>query len=771
MIKQRRFIFYQADIIAKQLIQRQSCMNISMLNLMAIQQSSSLLHQKSKTRQRSLFFQNVCSFTDIAGTQPHQNKKKNVKSSQSESEEEEVNIRKKEDKKKDQTDAYHLIQKIQHSVPNIRSRYYSMYDTFQNIYIEDNVQFFKEARFKFKINDIAIFCYFSLREIQDMYKKEHKILSFMMEDKIIQRFRSHFDKNKRFQKIFSNYFELPINERYELVAQKFGHSNTQFYLDFYPLYDLFFAFAAQNLGKKYEESIEIYNLLQIEEPHHLYQDTRKMKRKIIYHYGPTNSGKTHSALETLMSAKSGIYCGPLRLLAREIYQKFKQRGLNCNLITGQEKLIEPDSQFYSCTTEIGCQKIDLDFDCAVIDEIQYLGDQERGAAWTKAFLGLKAKEIHVCGDGRALQLVENMCKQVGDQFETVKYERMSQLTVEDKPFELQDLQEGDCLICFSVNEAISFKRIVNNYINSKNPDNPQSQENQCSIIYGRQPAEIKKEQAELFNNRTHKYLVATNAIGLGLNLNIRRVVFTTFTKNHQSQRKGIDSNEILQIAGRAGRYREDGLVTARNVKQIKILKETLQKRDQLIQQQTIQKAAFFPTYEQIEGFRDWLSQGKKKKQIKLSEVFQKFVNYSTLQGAYFIENEREFCHKADLIEDYGLSLSDQFTFSQAPMRFGKVFEKERELFQLFAQKYAMGQEIALPNLLKDDDKIKNIKQQQQANKDSLTIYESLYYILELYIWLGNKFGEDRFPDMQLAHNKKSVICSMMNEIHSHNQYQ
>lgn len=79
-------------------------------------------------------------------------------------------------------------------------------------------------------------------------------------------------------------------------------------------------------------------------------------------------------MNTLMKASSGIYCGPLRLLATEIYQKFKENGINCNLITGQEKIIEPDSKFYSCTTEIACLKTDIEFDCAVIDEIQFLGN-------------------------------------------------------------------------------------------------------------------------------------------------------------------------------------------------------------------------------------------------------------------------------------------------------------------------------------------------------------------------------------------------------------
>jgi ATP-dependent RNA helicase SUPV3L1/SUV3 len=136
-------------------------------------------------------------------------------------------------------------------------------------------------------------------------------------------------------------------------------------------------------------------LFDISEPHLWYPNARNIPRKIICHIGPTNSGKTYNALDSLTNAKTGLYCGPLRLLAWEIYEKLSMKNIKCNLITGQEKNIHDNATHQSCTVEM----IDLYnyYDCVVIDEAQLIGDVSRGWAWTQALLGLQAKEIHLCG--------------------------------------------------------------------------------------------------------------------------------------------------------------------------------------------------------------------------------------------------------------------------------------------------------------------------------------------------------------------------------------
>lgn len=147
-------------------------------------------------------------------------------------------------------------------------------------------------------------------------------------------------------------------------------------------------------------------------PHEWFPKTRELKRRVIYHTGPTNSGKTYSAVEDLIHAKSGVYCSPLRILAADIQETLEKRGVSCNLITGQEKILREDAAHTSCTVEI--TNFNEDYKVAVIDEIQMIGDELRGAAWTNALLGLHAETVHLCGDPRALALVERICHITGD---------------------------------------------------------------------------------------------------------------------------------------------------------------------------------------------------------------------------------------------------------------------------------------------------------------------------------------------------------------------
>ena len=136
-----------------------------------------------------------------------------------------------------------------------------------------------------------------------------------------------------------------------------------------------------------------------------------MHRKIVFHAGPTNSGKTYHALERFLSAKSGVYCGPLKLLAVEVFNKANERGRPCDLDTGEERrTVDPEgkpSSHVACTVEMS--NVHQICEVAVIDEIQMVKDIQRGWAWTRALLGLPAEEIHVCGEASVIDLVVLEC--------------------------------------------------------------------------------------------------------------------------------------------------------------------------------------------------------------------------------------------------------------------------------------------------------------------------------------------------------------------------
>lgn len=134
------------------------------------------------------------------------------------------------------------------------------------------------------------------------------------------------------------------------------------------------------------------------QPHKWYPSARAMKRRVVCHVGPTNSGKTFTALQSLKQAKRGLYCGPLRLLAWEVCNFLRAEGVRCDLVTGQELEQSDNSTHTACTIEMTSVEGGISsYDCAVIDEFQLIGDEHRGWAWSRAFLGLLADEIHVCG--------------------------------------------------------------------------------------------------------------------------------------------------------------------------------------------------------------------------------------------------------------------------------------------------------------------------------------------------------------------------------------
>ncbi|MEN2498200.1 MAG: ATP-dependent RNA helicase supv3l1, mitochondrial [Marteilia pararefringens] len=251
--------------------------------------------------------------------------------------------------------------------------------------------------------------------------------------------------------------------------------------------------------------------LDLSKPESYYPEARAMSRHIIYHYGPTNSGKTYTALEEFFKSKSAIYCSPLKLLAYEIYKKAKLKNCEIDLITGDEKIFEKSKDLpvnhMACTIEMADK--DREFDLAIIDEVQMIGDLSRGNAWTQAILGLKCKEIHLCGDESGLDLVKRLSKICGDTFTSHKYDRLSQLIIEKNPLaNVSQIRDGDCIVCFSKKYIYKISEILS--------------ENKIehAIIYGTMPPAIKMEQSNKFNdpNSKTKVLVATDAIGMGLNL-------------------------------------------------------------------------------------------------------------------------------------------------------------------------------------------------------------------------------------------------------------
>lgn len=286
------------------------------------------------------------------------------------------------------------------------------------------------------------------------------------------------------------------------------------------------------IGEAFEEAFP-------DNPKDEYMVTRRMKRNIYVHLGDTNTGKTYNAVERLKTAKKGVYLSPLRILALENYEKLNNEGVVCDLMTGEEEIIKENATHVSCTIE----KVNLkqNYDIAVIDEIQMINDSQRGIAWTRAVLGLRCNEIHICGAMNAKELLIKILEDCEDDYEIKEYHRSIPLEVETKNFSYNDVQEGDAIVVFSKKRVLE---IAQDYSN-KNV--------KTSIIYGDLPPEVRKMQYEEFINKENKVLVTTDAIGMGVNLPIRRIVFMSIRKFDGEEMRELTSQEVKQVAGRAGR--------------------------------------------------------------------------------------------------------------------------------------------------------------------------------------------------------------------------
>ena len=258
--------------------------------------------------------------------------------------------------------------------------------------------------------------------------------------------------------------------------------------------------------------------------------------------GPTNTGKTFAAFEKLFSYSSGIFGFPLRLLARENYDKaVKKIGLsNVALITGEEKILPKEAKYFFCTVE--SMPNDISVDCVIIDEIQLASDYERGHIFTDRILNSK-------GIFQTIFLgslnIENILKEIYPNIIIEKKNRFSQLTFLRKQ-NFSKLEPRSAIIAFNINKVYEIA------------ENIRTHKGGAAVVLGSLSPRTRNAQVEVYENKNVDYLVATDAIGMGLNLNINHVSFSALEKFDGRYNRNLAPNEIGQIAGRAGRYKRDG---------------------------------------------------------------------------------------------------------------------------------------------------------------------------------------------------------------------
>ena len=266
------------------------------------------------------------------------------------------------------------------------------------------------------------------------------------------------------------------------------------------------------------------------------------KHKITAVLGPTNTGKTHLAIETMLSFESGMIGFPLRLLAREVYDKvIKKISVDkVALITGEEKIIPPNAKFFLCTVE--SMPIDKHLDFVGVDEIQMCADHERGHIFTDRLLNMRGEKLTMLMGSNT---IKNIISKLDGDIEFINRERLSKLTFAGHK-KISRINRKTAIIAFSAEEVYAIAELI------------RRQKGGAAIVMGSLSPKTRNAQVELYQSGDVDFLVATDAIGMGINMDLDHIYFSNLKKFDGKKLRKLNLSEIGQIAGRAGRYLNDG---------------------------------------------------------------------------------------------------------------------------------------------------------------------------------------------------------------------
>ena len=453
-----------------------------------------------------------------------------------------------------------------------------------------------------------------------------------------------------------------------------------------------------------------------------YPEARALQRHFVVHIGGTNTGKTYAGFQRLIRAETGVYLAPRRLLALEAQETLLDYGVNCSLTTGEEEDVRPGDTHVAATAE----KLDMKrrFDVAVIDECQMIADRERGYAWTRAILGVLAEEVHLCAAPEAKSLLLRLIRSCGDTFEVIEHKRKTPLICMNRVVDYLDIQPGDALITFSKVGVLSVAEDLR--MHGKEP----------AIIYGALPYATRRKQVEGFLNHERQYVVSTDAIGMGLNLPIRRIIFMDTSKFDGRERRPLKPEEVQQIAGRAGRFGiyDKGYVGA---------------TENLSHIQTCMETVVPPLTYAVAGFSDLVLMVD----FDLLEVLEVWNRMPTVEPYHKLDITR-YITIISQMRERGFRLPKEQELAAANIPFDETDDELIMLFYRFLRAYVNGAEPEQPVL--------------QEKKTAYTLPElELYYRkLDLYFSFCKAFSCT--VDSDALRDEREKTADLINMILLHN---
>ncbi|MBF0109386.1 MAG: hypothetical protein HQL76_09435 [Magnetococcales bacterium] len=488
---------------------------------------------------------------------------------------------------------------------------------------------------------------------------------------------------------------------------------------------IFKALETAHFDHELEEAIRIREF-------HLMFGARFQQRRFTLFLGPTNSGKTYQALQRLAQAADGIYLAPLRLLALEVAETLNKWGVPCNMVTGEERILVEGARHTASTIEM--LPLQETWEMGVIDEIQMLGDPERGWAWTQAILGVQAREVCVVGAPEARPAIEKLLGLTGDPWNIVTLERLTPLKMLPHPVkEFTDLTPGTALIAFSRKHVLGLKETLERRTGTA-----------VAVLYGALPPEVRRHQAQLFASGRCPFLVATDAIGMGLNLPIEKLLFAEDAKHIDRTDHPLTPMEVRQIGGRAGRFGKNqvGWIGTFRIPMSHI-RDAWEKNPP-----EIQKAHLAPNLQHLLAMTEIKGVGDRS----LARLFLLFLRSVKPDPRVYLMSDLEDQITLARITDRfrALPLETRFTLSAAPVPLKST--SAVTAFELMVETVARNKKRFVKPLLPATG---------QEGDEPLVDLENAMKIVNLYSWLHFRFPRN-FPQLHEAQLLREQLNQSIN---------
>jgi ATP-dependent RNA helicase SUPV3L1/SUV3 len=454
--------------------------------------------------------------------------------------------------------------------------------------------------------------------------------------------------------------------------------------------------------------------------HKLYP-ARRLTRRWTALLGPTNSGKTHRSIEAMAAAEHGIYLSPLRLMALENQERIEAMGVPCSLVTGEEEIIREGATHFCCTVEEFARFRHQHWDVVVVDEVQMMADSQRGWAWVDALVSAHTPQLMMTGPALIEPSLRTLCDLCEDKLVVQRTKRLSPVEVARHATTLERLEPGSLLVAFSRKLVLELKGML------------ESAGKSVSVVYGALSPEVRREQARRFREGEADIMVATDAVGMGLNLPAHTLCFYTDEKFDGIQNRQLKVQEVKQIGGRAGRFghHDSGEITALDQQTLKSIRRLFNSPDAPVDLSQFQVR---PSIDHLSAISELMGEPSL---LRSWLTFNRNINYGE---AFISVLPDELAEWIELIDDPKIPLWLRWTFACTPIR-GGFDSPASQHAQRWIKRVAEGHAIPMPKLLLGSD---------------LSSLESTLHVVETYLHLARSLPE-HFPEHDDGEDARKLL--------------